>query len=359
MANDLIAFTPAELALARRTVAKDCDDDEFRLFIRLCKATGLDPLRKQCYAFVFNKEGAKKGSNGKEYGKPRQLTLVTAIQGYRSIADRTGCYRPDEDEPEIRYLPEKAERDRVVAEAKRISDAKQRKSRLQEIEEQYPVDPLNPHGIEKALVRCWKFAQGGWHKVTGEAYWEEYAPVKEEWVKPSNPGESAYKTGKMILDPGKPASKMPRGWIAKCAEALALRKGWPDDYSNVYLEEETHRESARLDVVEAVGKYEEEARLARQARGARSIMIDFGDQSPIEMVPVEYFSRRCIAFIEENSSNPGMLDSWWSRNRNAIREFHGTPERKTEAVSIGKKLDEVMTAVRQIEAKKTEEQAAA
>src|SRR5689334_18201987 len=73
------------VALVKRTVAKDCNADEFDLFTAVCRDLGLSPLRKQVYAFVFNKNDAD----------ARQMALVVGIDGGRSVAARSGNYRPD------------------------------------------------------------------------------------------------------------------------------------------------------------------------------------------------------------------------------------------------------------------------
>jgi hypothetical protein len=56
--NAIVPFSNTDLALIRRTVAKDCLPHEFDQFIHICRAIGLDPLRRQIYAFVFGKGGA-------------------------------------------------------------------------------------------------------------------------------------------------------------------------------------------------------------------------------------------------------------------------------------------------------------
>ncbi|MGA7326342.1 MAG: recombinase RecT, partial [Rhodomicrobium sp.] len=99
MMSGLIHFTPGDIALIRRAVAASCNDDEFRTFMHLCRRTGLDPLRRQCYAFVFHKDNKEQSF--------RKLTLVTGIEGLRAIAARSGGYRPDENEPTYHYLPAK------------------------------------------------------------------------------------------------------------------------------------------------------------------------------------------------------------------------------------------------------------
>ena len=48
-------YTAPQLALIRQTVAKDCNPNEFDLFIEICKQQGLDPFKKQIYGQVYNK----------------------------------------------------------------------------------------------------------------------------------------------------------------------------------------------------------------------------------------------------------------------------------------------------------------
>jgi phage recombination protein Bet len=135
--NAIVTWQPNQLALIKRTVAKDCNDDEFNQFIHICKTVRLDPLRRQIYAFVFNKDNPKY----------RQMTVVTAIGGYRAIAERTASYRPDDRAP--RY--EMGEKDAKT----------------------------NPLGILRCEVTVYKRAHGEWFPVVGEAFWDEYVPVRD------------------------------------------------------------------------------------------------------------------------------------------------------------------------------------
>jgi hypothetical protein len=82
---------PRDLALIRRTVARDTTDDEFALFIHWARALRLDPLRRQVHAIVFNDP------------RKRRLSLVTSIEGVRAVAARTGNYRPDETAPTFSF----------------------------------------------------------------------------------------------------------------------------------------------------------------------------------------------------------------------------------------------------------------
>lgn len=273
------------LSLIKRTVAKDCNADEFDVFIAMCRAVKLDPLRKQAYAFVFKKRG--------KAGEPeqRQLTLVTAISGLRAIADRTGNFRPDEDAAELHF-------------------------------DDGAKDPAtNPLGMVKAVVRVHKFSHGDWHKVTAEAYWEEYAPIKDEWAQDET--GTRRPTGKRVLDTSGQWGKMPRLMLAKVAEAAALRKAFPDELSNVYEDSEIDREKfIDLSPAEAVEAGEAQVRLERIG-GKDTLIADFlkGDMEPLEMVPIGKFADRAFAFIKQHQDEPSQIALWAKRNKASLNEF--------------------------------------
>lgn len=270
--GEIDGFTPRMIELIRRTVASDCNDDEFRTFIHMAKRLELDPLRKQIYAFVFSKNNPAK----------RRMSIVTGIDGFRTVALRSGDYRPDEDEPQYTY------------------------------NEALKDPACNPLGIEKATVRVFKQdKRGDWYPITGVAYWDEFAPLKDEWVDDPETGRGR-KTGKRSLDQSGNWPKMPRVMIAKCAEVQALRRGWPDDLSNVY--EAAELDQARvidLDPVEAVETAKREYRQARI--GGPAIMVAFNIGDPLKGVKAGELADRAIAHLRTLEAS---AEAKWFRSTN-------------------------------------------
>lgn len=171
-------FDRAQLDLIKRTVANGTSDDEFALFIEVCKRTGLDPFSHQIYAIM---RSSGKDSHGQWQ---KRMTIQTGIDGYRALASRT----------------------RALA---GIDDA------------QYDTeDGEHPRW---ARVTVYRWSHGQRCAFTATARWAEYA-------------QYTVKDGQRILT-GK-WTDMPWLMLGKCAEALALRKAFPVQISGVYTAEE-------------------------------------------------------------------------------------------------------------------------
>ena len=297
----LVAWSDKQLDLIRRTVAKEANADEFRHFIHICQHTGLDPLKRQIYCFVFHKDDPQK----------RQMIPVTAIGGFRTIAARTGNYRPDNRPPRIEYD------DNLKSDA-------------------------NPLGIVRAEVSVFQYSHGEWFEVVGEAYWEEFAPIVDEWGKDED--GRLVRTGRRILDPKKDGwRRMSRLMIAKTAEALALRKAWPDDFSSLYEESEVDRLHSQ-DAWEAAEKAATETRL--EAVKATGILVDWLDGKPLEGVPVGQFGDRALAFIKQHmkEQQPAVILAWRDKNRHGLNEYWARD--KDGALELKKELEKVEASLR-------------
>jgi phage recombination protein Bet len=151
-------------------------DDEFLLFLYTAKRTGLDPLAGQLHA-VFRWDG--------RLGRDK-MAIQTGIDGFRLVAQRTNQYAGQDDAV---FTPED-------------EDTK------------YPT---------KASVTIYKVIKGARVAFTATARWKEYAV----W----NKTKDGMKLSPMW-------ERMPYAMLAKCAEALALRKGFPNELSGLYSQEE-------------------------------------------------------------------------------------------------------------------------
>lgn len=289
------SFHPRELDLIRRTVAADTNGSEFDLFVEVCKRVGLDPFRKQIYAVVYNKDKADK----------RKMAIITGIDGYRTIAHRSASYRPDENEPRIEY-------------------------------DEAAKNPLtNPLGIVRAIVTVYKFGPDReWHAVPGIAYWDEFAPIKEEWGE--NEQGKWKPTGRFSLDKTSNWYRMGRVMIAKCAEAQALRKGWPEDLSGLYVAEEMHQADAlELSASQAADAFR--AELTQKSIGtANTVFIGWRAGEANEPVPLGQMVDRATAFFRESQS-VAELSAWQERNRHALQDFWARS--KSDALEVKRLLE--------------------
>jgi phage recombination protein Bet len=187
MSNDIVVaeqWSPEKIQLIKNTVAVGATDLELALFSEICKKKGLDPFSRQIH-FIKRKRWNAQTRQQEEYG-----VIQTGIDGYRAIAERTGKYA-GQDRPEF-------------------------EEKANEAGKFWPI---------KATVTVYKLVAGQKCAFSGEARLLEYAQYTTD-----------RQTKKQILN--SMWAKMPYGQLAKCAEALALRKAFPQDLSGIYTNEE-------------------------------------------------------------------------------------------------------------------------
>ncbi len=170
-------FTAEQVALIKRTIAMGCTDDELKLFVHVCRRLKLDPIAKQIYAVKMD-------------GK---MVMQTGIDGFRLLAERTGRYRGTSD-PEW-CGPDGVWKEVWTDRAEVPSAARVRVMRQ------------GPDDLEPVVI-------------SGIANFWEYVALKD---------------GK----PNRRWTQAPAAMIAKCAEALALRRAVPNELSGLFTFDET------------------------------------------------------------------------------------------------------------------------
>lgn len=305
------------VALVRRGPFRDCNQDEFDQAVAVCREKNLSPLSGQLFAFVFNKDDAKK----------RNMVLVTSIMGYRAIANRSGDYMPG------------------AARAHFDNNKK---------------DPLiNPRGITFAEATVERFIHGGWKSLTEEATWESFAPILKgsndeddyEWVETGEFWEDSGKpkkrkklkagsTAQLMLDPRKDGwIKMGDVMLKKCAEAIGLRRGWPEDLSGLYVEEEVHRAHTLegVDYTELTpSQVADAAEAAKRVErlGGPAILAVF-DGGNLDSVPLGRFADRVLEHTAKLM--PSQVRAFVDTNAAAINQFWA--HNKTDALNLKKELE--------------------
>jgi phage recombination protein Bet len=284
--------TGKQLDLIRRTVAADCNQSEFDLFIEVSRRVGLDPFRKQIYAIVYSKDKPDK----------RKMSIITGIDGFRAVAERSGKYRPDENEPQIFY------------------------------DESLKDPATNPLGIDRAVVTGHKFGPDGqWHPLKGVAYWSEFAPLKEIW-RDNKP------TGEFRLPPDSNWRKMPRVMIAKCAEAQMVRKGWPEELGGIYAPEEMDRASTDATASELAEQAATEKRL-ELTKSKDTLLCLFNPGDKLEAVPVGIFADMILGRVTVARSK-AEVTSFLETNQKPMQEFWA--RHPSDALGMKKEIEKIV-----------------
>ena len=179
-------FSPDQVDLIKRQICPGATDDELKMFLWDCQRSRLDPFARQIYSIERNEKFLDDKTQQWRWRKKRVTQI--SIDGFRLIAERTGDY----------------------------------------------AGQLGPQ---------WCGADGAWRDVwtdTEPPAAARVAALRKDFEQPLwTP--AAFAEYAVKNDKGEPTGqwrKMPAVMIAKCAEALALRRAFPRDLSGFYTDDE-------------------------------------------------------------------------------------------------------------------------
>ena len=300
-------FTAAQIDIIKKTCAPKTNNDEFNYFIGVAQSLGLNPLQRQILANVYSANDPSK----------RNVVIIVEIGGLRAIASRAGDYRPDDEDPVYTYN----------------QDLK---------------DPAtNPYGIEKCSVSAFKMdANGQWQRVRGTVYWDEFASIDDEWAYDQQAGKRRP-TGKKTLSAT--WAKMARHMIAKCAEAHALRKGWPEQVSGLYEHAEATNFDEDMLPTEVLEQKAADDRQRAIGVTKGEYMLQFAMGSALEPIPFGNVHGRCIDYIKSLETVMEVMDfkernkfsfqRYWAKDSAAGLDLNEALEKRIAAVKAAAEVE--------------------
>ena len=218
-------WTPQQLATLEQLGVAGASEGDLAVFFHQSVRTGLDPFAKQLY-MIARKDRAN--VNG-QWVDVLKWTIQTGIDGYRLVArraaDRAGQQLTYDDT--LWCGPDGVWRD-------------------------VWLQPQAPLAAKVVVYR-------GAERFSAVAHWPEYVQTKR-----TADGDV----------PNSMWARMGRNQLAKCAEALALRKAFPQDLSGIYTDDEMGQADSQAE------RQAEETRQREEQRAAQRVASTRGQAQP-------------------------------------------------------------------------------
>lgn len=218
-------YNPRQVELVKSQVMPGADDDDLMLFLQVSSSRGLDPFRKHIYAVSRKTKVENQWVDKWSY--------QVSIDGLRLIAQRSGRY-----------------------------------------EGQTPAQWCGPDGVwadvwlkqePPAAAKVGVYIKGQREPLTAIALWGSFVQTTKE----GNPTKFWNEMGPHML--------------AKCAEAQALRKAFPEEAGGLYTTEEMSRSNPDRPQVDEDGVIEGSVRVVNHAPRREP-------ETPLEKAKVELWN---------------------------------------------------------------------
>lgn len=281
--TDVSRFSPDQVDLIKRTICKGATDDELRLFMYQCERTGLDPFARQIYSIERREQ-----RNG-QWVTAR--SIQTSIDGFRLVAERSGKY----------------------------------------------AGQVGPY---------WCGQDGQWQDVwlSAEPPCAARVGVLRDDFKEPCWGVARFDSYAQKKD-GKPTrmwATMPDVMLAKCSEALALRKAFPQELSGLYTSDEMEQATT----VEHVAEPKAPPKQIAQASVVEApVHPETGEVSPhtinYEQDPIAWGSKYVAAL--KATDLPSDLAVWAEENKETLATIQANAPKVFQRINAAAKarLDEL------------------